>query len=81
MTPQEKSHELYREYLKLWSYADITPTHKQVYETHIYKYYAKKCALIAVDEILNQDKDAFDITEAEYHFTYWSEVKNEIEKL
>ena len=41
---------------------------------------AKECALVAVDEILNQDKGAFDLGEIHYHFEYWQEVKNEIEK-
>ena len=42
---------------------------------------AKECALVAVDEILNQDKGAFDLGEIHYHFEYWQEVKQEIEKL
>ena len=42
---------------------------------------AKECALVAVDEILNQDKGAFDLGEIHYHFEYWMEVKQEIEKL
>jgi hypothetical protein len=41
---------------------------------------AKECALVAVDEILNQDKGAFDLGEIHYHFEYWMEVKQEIEK-
>jgi hypothetical protein len=42
---------------------------------------AVRCALITVDEILNQDKSVFDVTEAMYHFEYWGNVKQEIEKL
>ena len=42
---------------------------------------AKECALVAVDEILNQDKGAFDLGEIHYHFEYWMEVKQEIEKV
>ena len=41
---------------------------------------AKECALVAVDEILNQDKGAFDLGEIHYHFEYWMEVKLEVEK-
>jgi len=49
--------------------------------------YAKQCALIAVDEILNSDPNNLHI---EYDYNenklgvdveYWQEVKNEIEKL
>ena len=42
---------------------------------------SKQCALIAVDEILNQDKGAFDLGEINYHFEYWWNVKQEIEQL
>ena len=41
----------------------------------------KKCALMAVDEILNQDKGAFDLGEIHYHFEYWHNVKQEIYNL
>lgn len=58
MTPKEKAEELYR----------------KMYTQHsnIYPSTAKKCALIAVNEILNIG--CVDIE-------YWVEVKKEIEKL
>jgi len=65
MTPQEKAQELF---------------HK-MYQTHsasasdITKYFAKQCALIAVDEILS-----LFISECE-DTKYWNQVKLEIEKL
>ena len=42
---------------------------------------SKRCALIAVDEIL--DDDVYDMSEElfENRISYWEEVKQEIEKL
>jgi hypothetical protein len=50
------------------------------------KYRAKECALIAVDEILeNFNKISKDLLSCDYqpysHSNYWQEVKHEIEKL
>ena len=45
----------------------------------IYKTYAKQCALIAVDEIMNIEWDEFEMSGNEV--MYWQEVKQEIEKL
>lgn len=46
---------------------------------------AKRCALIAVDEILNtntlQDRSCGFIPLCEKHTKYWQEVKTELEKL
>jgi len=39
---------------------------------------AKQCALIAVDEILNKEND---FIQTKWHYNYWQEVKQEIEKL
>ena len=68
MTPQEKAVELYTKYEQLGR--DFTRG-VSMHE------FAKQCALIAVDEILNiksVDKD-YDLS------NYWTEVKQEIEKL
>jgi len=58
----------------------------KMYQAHsssasdITKYFAKKCALIAVDEILNAiDWHEFEVPNKEIE--YWQEVKQEIEKL
>ena len=40
--------------------------------------YAKECALIAVDEIIEVEKNIF---KGIVHKSYWYEVKQEIEKL
>ena len=55
MNPKEKALELVNKFFK----ANHQP----------YGYGdAIQCALIAVDEILNQDKGAFDLGEIHYHF-------------
>jgi len=75
MTPKEKAKELVDNFLEKIPFAD----------TYIYKDWrkemydkAKQCALIAVDEILNQFYGMLDL---EYDIEYWEEVKQEIEKL
>ena len=65
MTPKEKANELVNKYLM------NTPVGFHIDD-------AKECALIAVDEILNNDGfTQFDI----YLTEYWQEVKKEIENL
>jgi hypothetical protein len=65
MTPKEKAEELYKKF------CEFTPVEFE-------QEYTKKCALIAVDEILNNDG----FTKFDYNLTkYWQEVKQEIEKL
>ena len=81
MTPQEKAQELvdrFDEYVHGYVGGSVL-SNTQYPDVKLER--AKECALIAVDEILNQDKGAFDLGEIHYHFQYWMEVKNEIEKL
>ena len=83
-TPQEKALELIHKYVALtdgWVYG------KSSWE------YKKKCASIAVDEIIKsrEDDGSFDdslsSTSSEYYtphpmyLTFWLQVKDEIEKL
>lgn len=72
MTPKEKAHELYNTYEQLGR--DFTRGVSM-------NEFAKQCALIAVDEIL--DVDCFDMSEEHFdnHIEYWQQVKHEIEKL
>jgi hypothetical protein len=84
MTPKEKAIELYNKFYN-------TSTHPHHVESR--QNFAKICALIAVDEIINSRNDdgGFDDTLSsvsnEYYtlhpmyFTYWQEVKQELEKL
>jgi hypothetical protein len=65
MTPKEKA-------LELW---------EKMYEYAIFDEAAKQCALIAVDEILNEFPQGFKGNFEERRKQYWQEVKQEIEKL
>ena len=71
MTPKDKALELYFKYEK-----EI-----RIYKKNSFEYdgrKAKNCALIAVDEVINQYyTDTDNVTQHEY----WQQVKNEIEKL
>ena len=64
MTPKEKAEELY----------------KKMYTVHsnIYPSSAKQCALIAVDELIEQERKIDDYYEIG---SYWQEVKQEINNL
>ena len=70
LTPKEKAAELWYKYYKLVKYP--TPTWMSL---------SKECALIAVDEML--DDDVYDMSEElfEKRINYLEEVKQEIEKL
>ncbi len=71
MTPQEKAKELYIQMLS-WQ----SECHKYL-ERNIISVSAKKCALIAVDEIINSTSWQYIANGLDY----WNEVKHEIEKL
>jgi hypothetical protein len=76
MTPKEKAKELVDTYkFVLWS--EDTQCGEEILCTGI----AKRCALIAVDEIL--DVDYFDMSEEHFEniMEYWEQVKNEIQKI
>ena len=62
MSPQEKAKELVDKFARIDGYVDSIDFSKCEFE--------KKCALIAVDEL---------IEETDYYF--WQEVKKEIERL
>jgi hypothetical protein len=79
MTPKEKAQELfnkYATYVVMWA-GDINTTHQN----------CKQCALIAVDEILNNNcgshTDESNAKNEEIYCDeyYWQEVKHEIENL
>jgi hypothetical protein len=73
MTAKDKAIELVHKYVKLtdgWVYGIASWEHK------------KKCALIAVDEIIEAiDFDWMEVQNLESEHRYWQEVKQEIEKL
>jgi hypothetical protein len=71
MTPKEKAKELFKKYSK----------GKDEHGWNLCEFYscAKKCALIAVAEILSEteERDGMRVI----NNPYWLEVRNEIEKL
>jgi len=69
MTPKEKAEQLVSKYYIF---------------NHIGNGHAKKCALIAVDEILpivQSYEEALSPSQTSDEYEYWQEVKQEIEKL
>jgi hypothetical protein len=70
MTPKEKAQELFDKYYQLVSYP--TPNWRNV---------TKQCALIAIDEMLEEIKDSADKEIVVLRIIYWEKVKQEIEKL
>jgi hypothetical protein len=75
MTPKEKAIELVDTYkFVLWS--EDTQCGDEILCTGI----AKRCALIAVDEIINQCWDYREI-DLQASYDYWEQVKKEIQLL
>ena len=70
MTPKEKAEELFDRYYKLVN----SPT-------QTWKNITKQCALIAADEILKRVNDPDETYLMKHSVNYWTEVKQEIEKL
>ena len=68
MTPKEKAEELVHQF-------DLMQTYVEGFSLEN----AKQCALIAVDEIIENDKKNYG-TDG-FVVNYWREVKQEIEKL
>ena len=83
MTPKEKAEELIKKY------SNLTITSHIVYFAQV-EHFAKQCALIAVDELIESFNSIYDASirniekysGAKYGMKdYWKEVKQEIEKL
>ena len=78
MTPNERAEELVNKYKPyVYPYVGSSYLTGDEYPEQILSY-AKKCALIAVDEIL---KVASFYNDSQAEVTYWQEVKQEIENL
>ena len=77
MTPKEKAWSIF------WNFKNIPDKWKN--EKVFQNYYAKQCALLAVDEILNSNPSYDDYGGNGWiivdNSEYWKEVKNEIENL
>jgi len=76
MTPQEKAEELITHF-KIILMNEDTDCGCEILCTSI----AKKCALVAVDEIINDDWYISTKEDNIQRKKYWQEVKQEIEKL
>ena len=72
MTPKEKAKELYCKYTDTLNIRDLQTTANP---------FAKKCVLIAVDEIIEVSKDIADEEVLSAIIIYWLKVKEEIKKL
>ena len=73
MTPQEKAEDLFKQY---YSYLKANLMYDEEARED-----AKQCALIAVDEILDDDMYGMEEEHFEERINYWEEVKQEIELL
>lgn len=65
MTPKEKAKELYG----------------KMYDYSLFEEEAKRCALIAIDEVLNSNPTKINCDSSELNYGYYQEVKKEIELL
>jgi hypothetical protein len=75
MTPKEKAEDLFYKYLIYFP---------EFYNDLEYDYNpedAKQCALIAVDELINNSIEWLGCKYQDEEIKYWQEVKQEIEKL
>ena len=74
MTAKEKAKELFMDmkYHIPYVHDPTEPSEDKI---------AKQCALIAVDEILDDDMYGMEEEHFEKRINYWEEVKKEIEKL
>jgi hypothetical protein len=74
MKPKEKAKELTLKFMKIDSDSEQFDEFKMKF------FYAQRCSLIAVDEIIQQCWDYRDIDLEKSH-DYWQEVKQEIQAL
>ena len=75
MTPKEKAQELVDKFMTIDSDSEIFDGFKMK------QFYAQRCALIAVDEVLNDDWFIPNLEDSLARKEYWEEVKQEINKL
>ena len=75
MTPKEKAQELVDKFMTIDSDSEIFDGFKMK------QFYAQRCALITVDEVLNDDWFIPNLEDSLARKEYWEEVKQEINKL
>jgi len=82
MTPKEKANELVDKFYQRFPLKmNVITTRGDLSWEYDSWNEAKQCALIAVDEILKSKPCKFDGYYYELNLKYWTEVKQEIEKL
>ena len=83
MTPKEKASELFDKYYRLFNnfpnYQYVIENLNTIQDEKLYT--AKQCALIAVDEIIEDNRINYMILGVGINKYYWKEVKKEIQKL
>jgi hypothetical protein len=82
MTAKEKALSLFDWYYS--AICDLIPVadgYERASRYNAVKPKAKRCALIAVDEIINCDHFFKTLEDTKEFSNYWNEVQNEIEKL
>ncbi|MDV3594190.1 hypothetical protein CMU87_17105 [Elizabethkingia anophelis] len=82
MEAKDKAEELVKKYFDLLTfksdYKNVKDTNSRAYP--IFRKMSIECAIICVEEILNQCKKEFD-TSIYSPADYWQEVKQELEKM
>ena len=83
MTPKEKANELIEKYIDLpINFPYIDTIDKQCIGSGYMTYYsAVKCAIIAVDEMIEILKTDYESERLVYTLYYWQSVKTELELL
>jgi hypothetical protein len=71
MSPKEKADSLFRKMYQV----------RTVAASDISKYFAKQCALIVVNEMINEYGTYYKINIDDKYVSYWEQVKEEVEKL
>lgn len=80
MTPKEKAKQLFDNFYSITPLdADFSDSVDEANRKILSdRKHAKQCALIAVDEIINNDKNMMRGLSENLHDEYWQEVKKEI---
>ena len=81
MTPKEKANELIEKFKKAttYKYQEYAGANYSTFEHDIEE--LKNCAIIAVDEMINEFKKSDSLYATRFLADYWQAVKNELEKL
>ena len=81
MTPKEKAEALIKSFNKVKIFIDIEPCSIEINIENVDCDANKQCALIAVDEIIEELSENADGEVKSMRIIYWQKVKQEINKL